>query len=97
MRLTKEEALILVNALEEHKYDLANSFGQTKELSQKAISKLNDLQFRLENFSNDERLNREKRMRTSRERIRHYIFGAFNTWDIDRPKRAYNLKTLSNS
>lgn len=97
MRLTKEESLILSLALDEYKYVVANSFGDTNELSKRAMVKLNDLQFRLEDFSNDERLNREKTIRYSQDRIRKYLFGAFNKWDIDRKKRAYNLKTLPNT
>lgn len=97
MKLTKDEAMILGAALEEYKWGVCQRMEMSKERSLQIMHTLNNLQFKLEDYSCDERLNREKTVRSFQDRIRRYVFGVFDSWDIDRPKRKYNRKTLLNS
>ena len=53
MRLTKDEARILAQALNEYKYNLVNEFNDFKELG--VFNKLHDLQYKLEMFGDDKR------------------------------------------
>ena len=53
MRLTKDEARILAQALNEYKYNVVNEFNDFKELG--VFSKLHDLQYKLEMFGDDKR------------------------------------------
>jgi hypothetical protein len=54
MRLTKDEARILGQAMEEYKYKVvANEFNDFKELG--VFNKLHDLQYKLEMFGDDKR------------------------------------------
>ena len=54
MRLTKDEARILAQALNEYKYNVVNEFNDFKELDG-VFNKLNDLQYKLEMFGDDKR------------------------------------------
>jgi hypothetical protein len=54
MRLTKDEARILAEAMEEYKYKLVEN-PYYKELE--AFNKLHDLQYKLEMFGDDKRRN----------------------------------------
>jgi hypothetical protein len=54
MRLTKDEARILAQALNEYKYNVVNEFNDFKELDG-VFNKLNDLQYKLEVFGDDKR------------------------------------------
>ena len=51
MRLTKDEARILAQALNEYKYNVVNEFNDFKELG--VFNKLHDLQYKLEMFGDD--------------------------------------------
>ena len=53
MRLTKDEARILAQALNEYKYNVVNEFNDFKELG--VFNKLHDLQYKLEMFGDDKR------------------------------------------
>ena len=53
MRLTKDEARILAQALNEYKYNLVTEFNDIKELG--VFNKLHDLQYKLEMFGDDKR------------------------------------------
>ena len=53
MRLTKDEARILAQALNEYKYNIVNQFNDFKELN--VFNKLHDLQYKLEMFGDDKR------------------------------------------
>ena len=53
MRLTKDEARILAQALNEYKYNVVNEFKEFKELG--VFNKLHDLQYKLEMFGDDKR------------------------------------------
>jgi hypothetical protein len=53
MRLTKDEARILAQAMEEYKYKVVNEFNDFKELG--LFNKLHDLQYKLEMFGDDKR------------------------------------------
>ena len=53
MRLTKDEARILAQALNEYKYNIVNEFNDFKELN--VFNKLHDLQYKLEMFGDDKR------------------------------------------
>ena len=53
MRLTKDEARILAQAMEEYKYKVVNEFNDFKELG--VFNKLHDLQYKLEMFGDDKR------------------------------------------
>ena len=53
MRLTKDEARILTQALNEYKYNVVNEFNDFKELG--VFNKLHDLQYKLEMFGDDKR------------------------------------------
>ena len=53
MRLTKDEARILAQALNEYKYNVVNTFNDFKELG--VFNKLHDLQYKLEMFGDDKR------------------------------------------
>ena len=53
MRLTKDEARILGEAMEEYKYKVVASNGSYKELG--LFNKLHDLQYKLEIFGDDKR------------------------------------------
>ena len=53
MRLTKDEARILGEAMEEYKYKVVASNGSYKELG--LFNKLHDLQYKLEMFGDDKR------------------------------------------
>ena len=53
MRLTKDEARILAQALNEYKYNVVNEFKEYKELG--VFNKLHDLQYKLEMFGDDKR------------------------------------------
>ena len=53
MRLTKDEARILAQALNEYKYNLVTEFNDIKELN--VFNKLHDLQYKLEMFGDDKR------------------------------------------
>ena len=53
MRLTKDEARILAQALDEYKYNVVNEFNDFKELG--VFNKLHDLQYKLEMFGDDKR------------------------------------------
>ena len=53
MRLTKDEARILAQALNEYKYNLVTEFNDIKELG--VFNKLHDLQHKLEMFGDDKR------------------------------------------
>ena len=53
MRLTKDEARILAQALNEYKYNLVTEFNDFKELG--VFNKLHDLQYKLEMFGDDKR------------------------------------------
>ena len=53
MRLTKDEARILAQALNEYKYNVVNEFKEFKELG--VFNKLHDLQYKLETFGDDKR------------------------------------------
>ena len=53
MRLTKDEARILAQALNEYKYNVVNEFNDFKELN--VFNKLHDLQYKLEMFGDDKR------------------------------------------
>lgn len=53
MRLTKDEARILAQALNEYKYNVVNEFKDFKELG--VFNKLHDLQYKLETFGDDKR------------------------------------------
>jgi hypothetical protein len=53
MRLTKDEARILAQALNEYKYNVVNEFNDFKELG--VFNKLHDLQHKLEMFGDDKR------------------------------------------
>ena len=55
MRLTKDEARILAQALNEYKYNVVNELKELKELN--AFNKLHDLQYKLEMFGDDKRRN----------------------------------------
>ena len=55
MRLTKDEARILAQALNEYKYNVVNEFKEFKELG--VFIKLHDLQYKLEMFGDDKRRN----------------------------------------
>ena len=55
MRLTKDEARILAQALNQYKYSLVNEFKYFKELG--VFNKLHDLQYKLEMFGDDKRRN----------------------------------------
>jgi len=50
MRLTKDEARILAQALNEYKYNVVNEIKELKELG--VFNKLHDLQYKLEMFVN---------------------------------------------
>lgn len=53
MRLTKDEARIIAQALNEYKYNVVNEFNDFKELG--VFNKLHDLQYKLEMFGDDKR------------------------------------------
>ena len=53
MRLTKDEARILAQALNEYKYNVVNEFKEFKELG--VFTKLHVLQQKLEMFGDDKR------------------------------------------
>ena len=53
MRLTKDEARILAQSLNEYKYNVVNEFNDFKELG--VFNKLHDLQYKLEMFGDDKR------------------------------------------
>ena len=53
MRLTKDDARILAQALNEYKYNVVNEFNDFKELG--VFNKLHDLQYKLEMFGDDKR------------------------------------------
>jgi hypothetical protein len=53
MRLTKDEARILAQSLNEYKYNVVNEFKEFKELG--VFNKLHDLQYKLEMFGDDKR------------------------------------------
>tara|TARA_R110000868_G_scaffold273137_1_gene532357 strand:+ start:272 stop:499 length:228 start_codon:yes stop_codon:yes gene_type:complete len=53
MRLTKDEARILAQALNDYKYNVVNEFNDFKELG--VFNKLHDLQYKLEMFGDDKR------------------------------------------
>lgn len=53
MRLTKDEARILAQALNEYKYNVVNELKELKELG--VFNKLHDLQYKLEMFGDDKR------------------------------------------
>ena len=53
MRLTKDEARILAQAMEEYKYKVVVSNGNYKKLG--VFNKLHDLQYKLEMFGDDKR------------------------------------------
>jgi hypothetical protein len=53
MRLTKDEARILAQSLNEYKYNVVNEFKDYKELG--VFNKLHDLQYKLEMFGDDKR------------------------------------------
>jgi hypothetical protein len=53
MRLTKDEARILAQSLNEYKYNVVNEFKDFKELG--VFNKLHDLQYKLETFGDDKR------------------------------------------
>ena len=53
MRLTKDEARILGEAMEEYKYSVVNEFNDFKELG--LFNKLHDLQHKLQIFGDDKR------------------------------------------
>lgn len=53
MRLVKDEARILAQALNEYKYNVVNEFKEFKELD--VFNKLHDLQYKLEMFGDDKR------------------------------------------
>jgi hypothetical protein len=53
MKLTKDEACILGEAMEEYKYKVVASNGNYKELG--LFNKLHDLQYKLEMFGDDKR------------------------------------------
>ena len=53
MRVTKDEARILAQALNEYKYNVVNEFNDFKELV--VFNKLHDLQYKLEMFGDDKR------------------------------------------
>ena len=53
MRLTKDEARILAQSLNEYKYNVVNEFKDFKELG--VFNKLHDLQYKLEMFGDDKR------------------------------------------
>jgi len=53
MRLTKDEARILAQALNEYKYNVVNEIKELKELG--VFNKLHDLQYKLEMFGDDKR------------------------------------------
>lgn len=95
MKLTKDEAMILSVALEDYKYDAVRRLNLDKELSVQAMTVFNNLQSNLEDYSNDQRMNREKTVRSYQDRIRKYVFGVFDSWDIGRKKRSYVRRNLS--
>lgn len=53
MRVTKDEARILAQAVNEYKYNVVNQFKDIKELG--VFKKLHDLQDKLEMFGDDKR------------------------------------------
>ena len=53
MRLTKDEARILAQALNDYKYKVLYEFNDFKELG--VFNKLHDLQYKLEMFGDDKR------------------------------------------
>lgn len=95
MKLTKDEAMILAVALEEYKFDVVRRLNLDKELSVQAMTVFNNLQSNLEDYSNDQRMNREKTVRSYQDRVRKYVFGVFDSWDIGRKKRSYVRRNLS--
>lgn len=95
MKLTKDEAMILSVALEDYKYDAVRRLNLDKELSVQAMTVFNNLQSNLEDYSNDQRMNREKTVRSYQDRVRKYVFGVFDSWDIGRKKRSYVRRNLS--
>ena len=70
MRLTKDEARILAEAMEEYKYKVVGSNGAYKELG--VFDKLHDLQYKLEMFGDDKRRNG----RTTEDNF-HYLIVRF--------------------
>ena len=70
MRLTKDEARILAQALNEYKYNIVNEFNDFKELN--VFNKLHDLQYKLEMFGDDKR----RYVRTSQDDL-HDLFVRF--------------------
>lgn len=53
MRLTKDEARILAQSLNEYKYNVVNGIKEFKKLD--VFIKLHDLQYKLEMFGDDKR------------------------------------------
>lgn len=69
-KLTKDEALILAEALQFDKYRMCNDVGKNKAAASEIVTALNELQHRLEVFATDKRLHRGI---TFNERVKHYV------------------------
>lgn len=71
MRLTKDEARILAQALNEYKYNVVNELKEVKELG--VFNKLHDLQFKLEVFGDDKRRNGRMTMDTLIDCFKRFV------------------------
>ena len=71
MRLTKDEARILAQALNEYKYNVVNELKELKELG--VFNKLHDLQYKLEMFGDDKRRNGRMTMDTLIDCFKRFV------------------------